>query len=944
MSTQHDNPDPSSVGDFTQTTAPHGDWIAAARAEAAVCDLPHAETSSSAAFGGPDSPVNLRNLLGERYELGAEIRRGGQGVVYRGVQRGTRRDVAIKVMSGNSRDPSGRARFEREAQILAQLRHPNIVTIHESGGAASALYYVMDFIPGQPLDEYMRARAPTSREIAALFLKICEAVNVAHLRGVIHRDLKPSNIRVDPAGEPHVLDFGLAKISSQFSDSAFASGDSSSDWTLLSGQRTDTGEFLGSVPWASPEQVAARPDEMDVRTDVYSLGVMLYQFLTGYMPYPMNGPARAVLENICSFEPKNPAEIAKGVGDDLAQIVLKCLRKRREDRYQTAGDLARELRRYLAGEPIEAKRDHTWYMLRKRLRQYRTLALASAVLVLLVTCSLVALAAYYRTEHGLRTAAEAAQREAEDARKEAREIAAFQAKVLMSIDAEAMGREIQTQLRSAVENSLRRPQESSAAVQSDAEIARELALYDKLTANVAPVDIVRQALARNVLGKVPEMVEANFPTQPRVQAELLLTVGGTLRNLGQMREAEAPLLRALELIRTQPEGSKQRLVDEADALSHLAGTYSQQGRFQEAEALHAQTYELLKRSGPVGATTAIRALCNVAAMRAKQGDSDNAIVMFRSAVEQARAAEAPDPLLLPDTLGNLGPALGERGDYKEAEPILLEAIQLRTAAQGPEHEAVANTKMNLASVYFYMGRHDKSEALVREALETFRKRLGDEHPDTADGMSSLAALIRDEDPAAALRLYESALAIYRGTLGENHPQTAKGMDNVGSILRQSGDYDAAEPLIREALARRRVLLNGDHPDVVQSINNLARLLLSRGNAGEAADFYREGLEMAQRIGMPARRERVLVMNLGLGRSLTALGALIEARKQLDIVARELDNGATFSNRAQRSFFEGQAEFYRALDKAEPNAGHAAAAEEWNRKLSNWEATTQPANP
>src|SRR5262245_6092922 len=145
-------------------TAPHQDWIAAARAEVARCEGPNAETSSSRAVGTPDSPANLRALLGDRYDLGEEIRRGGHGVVYRGLQRGTRRDVAIKVMfGGGSGDPAARVRFEREAQILAQLRHQNIVTIHESGGAANSLYYVMDFIPGAPLDEYARSRAPDAR-------------------------------------------------------------------------------------------------------------------------------------------------------------------------------------------------------------------------------------------------------------------------------------------------------------------------------------------------------------------------------------------------------------------------------------------------------------------------------------------------------------------------------------------------------------------------------------------------------------------------------------------------------------------------------------------------------------------------------------------------------------------------------------------------------------
>lgn len=968
--------------DFTHTTAPHADWIAAARAEVARCDDPGAEMSSARAGGAPDSPANLRVLLGDRYELGEEIRRGGQGVVYRGVQRGTRRDVAIKVMfGGRSADPVGRARFEREAQILAQLRHPNIVTIHESGGAANSLYYVMDFIPGEPLDEHIRAQVRDPRAVAALFVKICDAVNIAHLRGVLHRDLKPSNIRVDPAGEPHVLDFGLAKISSQFPvTSPQFNGPASAgtgEWKLETGDCTETGQFLGSVPWASPEQVAARPDEMDLRTDVYSLGVMLYQFLTGYFPYPVNGPVRSVLENICTFEPKNPSEISRSVGDDLAQVVLKCLRKQPEDRYQTAGDVARELRRFLAGEPIEAKRDQTWYMLRKRLRRYRTFTLVSSLLALLVLGSLVALTAFYREEHRLRTAAETAQKEAEAARAEAtaarndaqralqeeaaqrklaekyagetRQVAKFQSALLESLDAEAMGREIKELFREHVRATLQRPPtagDSEQRARTEADVATELAVYDTLTAAVPPVDVVRRALAKHVLGKVPETVASRFADQPRVQAELLLTLGATLRNLGLFAEAEPHLRRALELARGS--GAVANVIDqltaEADILSHLGGTLSHLGRLAEAEAVHREAYEIMNRIGPNGSPDASSALGNIAAMRAAQGDATGAVNMFREAVEKARQAPSPDRQAEAIALGNLGTVLAQRGDFQEAEPYLRKALAMRESELGPEHESLAVDLANLGNLYTVRGEPQKAEPLLRRALAIYRARLGKEHPHVGHAMTSLALLIRDRDPEGARRLYEEALANYRAALGENHAKTAMALDNVGSILRQMGDYAAAEPLIRAGLARRRVLFPEDHPEIVQSLNNLARLLLSRGATVEAADHYREGIAISERLGMPAQHEKMVAMRVGLGRSLTALGEWADAQRQLELAEIAIADGASISDRIRRSFLEGWVELHRALHALRPDAGHGAKGDEWSEKLRTWQASTQPATP
>jgi len=302
------------------------------------------------------------------YEIIREIHRGGQGIVYQAIQKTTKRKVAVKVLHmGPFAGSRGRARFEREVAILAQLEHPNIVSVLDSGvtseAAGKQCFYVMDYVSGQTLDAYLSSSASKPiQDILELFLKICDAVNAAHLKGITHRDLKPSNIRIDHSGEPHVLDFGLAKIvTGEVTESA-------EHPEMMS----MTGQFIGSLPWASPEQAEGAPSKIDIRSDVYSLGVILYQLLTGgKFPYQVIGNMRDVMDNILRAEPARPSTVRRQINDEVETIVLKTLQKERDRRYQSAGELAKDIKRYLTGQPIEAMRDSGWYMIRKAVRRHK---------------------------------------------------------------------------------------------------------------------------------------------------------------------------------------------------------------------------------------------------------------------------------------------------------------------------------------------------------------------------------------------------------------------------------------------------------------------------------------------------------------------------------------------------------------------------------------------
>ena len=383
--------EPSDAGQCPDSAAADGELIDAARREVEALATGAAAgaypTREAAPAGGTPESVTLDSPTGRGtftapppesfagYQILKELHRGGQGVVYQALQKSTKRKVAIKVMKEGPFASSGdRARFEREVQVLGQLNHPNIVAIHDSGvtadtGVGRYHYFVMDYISGQPLDVYMASGERSIADTLKLFGKVCEAVNAAHLRGIIHRDLKPGNIRVDANGEPHILDFGLAKV---------ASG--AGEVSLM----TMTGQFVGSLPWASPEQAEGVPTKIDIRTDVYSLGVILYQMLTGKFPYEVIGNMRDVLDRIMKAEPAKPSTLRRQINDEIETIVLKCLSKERERRYQTAGELARDIGHYLEGEPVEAKRDSALYVLRKQMRRYKLPVAVAAAFVLLL--------------------------------------------------------------------------------------------------------------------------------------------------------------------------------------------------------------------------------------------------------------------------------------------------------------------------------------------------------------------------------------------------------------------------------------------------------------------------------------------------------------------------------------------------------------------------------
>ena len=325
------------------------------------------------------------------YEIIRELHRGGQGIVYEAVQLSANRTVAVKVMlEGTLASERSRGRFEREVKLIAHLKHPNIVVLHDSGIAQGRYYFAMDYIRGKPLDMHVRQASLSTLETIGLFLKVCSAVAYAHRRGVIHRDLKPSNILVGEDNEPQVLDFGLAKII----------GDEMAEGRDL--LVTQTGQLMGTLRYMSPEQTVGNPDLIDTRTDVYTLGVILYELLTGKAPYDTKTDLTAALKAIREADPPRASRIQQGVNSELEAVLFKAMHKEQDRRYQTAGEFEQDLRAWIEDRPVTARSDSAFYVLRKlAARHYFHTSVIIALIASIIAFGSISYQAYLRAEGAL---------------------------------------------------------------------------------------------------------------------------------------------------------------------------------------------------------------------------------------------------------------------------------------------------------------------------------------------------------------------------------------------------------------------------------------------------------------------------------------------------------------------------------------------------------------
>jgi tetratricopeptide (TPR) repeat protein len=753
-----------------------------------------------------------------RYRIIRLVGEGGMGTVYEAEQEEPRRTVALKVIKLGLATPDRLRRFRQESHALARLQHPGIAQIYESSTADTGFgpqpYFAMEFIRGLPLEQYADVHQLDTRQKLALMAKVCEAVHHAHQRGLIHRDLKPGNMLVDETGQPKILDFGVARVTQA----------SAHEFETHPETRTGLGQLVGTLAYMSPEQVLGDSLEIDTRSDVYSLGVILYELLSGQPPYDVN--RRSLPEAVHTIREEEPASlrsISRNYRGDIETIVKKALEKDKTRRYASAADLGADIQRYLNDEPIAARPPSASYQLQKFARRHRgMMAGLAAVFVVLLAGVAVSTSQAIRAnragqaalkERDRATAAEQAAKQAERAAIEDRNRA-----VAAEINAKAVNDFLQNDLLSQAGAST----QASPGTRPDPELK------------------VRTALDRAAAG-----IAQRFDKQPLVEASIRQTIGNAYEDLGIYPEAQKHMERALDLRRRM---LGEDHPDTLSVMSDLAFLYRAEGKFAQAEPLASKVLEIRRRLLGEDHPDTLYAMNNLGLLYRFEGQSAPAEALLSKvlAIRQRISGEQDTATLY--AMNALGSVYQVEGKYEQAETLLSKALEIRLRVSGKEHPYTLMGRDNVATVYYRQRKYALAESLFAKNLEIRRRVLGEGHPDTLDTMNNLGAVYRAEgEYAQAEMLLSKAFETKRRVLGEEHPSTLISMLNVAVLLRYKGEFSKAEPLMVRGVDLQSRVLGEDHPDRLAGMNRLAALYSDEGKYPEAEALFANALKIQRRV-------------------------------------------------------------------------------------------------
>lgn len=721
------------------------------------------------------------------FRVHRQIGLGGMGVVYEAEQERPRRRVALKLIRPDLSSANVVRRFEREAHILGRLQHPGIAHVHQvdtvevtyDGGATIAHpYFAMEFVEGASIDTHVANQQMDVPERLDLFARVCDAIDYAHQQQVVHRDLKPGNILVTADGQPKVLDFGIARVI----DRDLAPN------TL----QTRTGELVGTLAYMSPEQFAERSQEIDHRCDVYALGVLLFELLTGELPYPVREASAAdVPRLICERDPARLDTRRFGLRNELQYIVDKALEKERDRRYATAGELAADIRRYIRHEPLAARPTSSVYRLRKFVQRNRGLVAGVITTFAALVLGLVGISILAFNLARERDLAEEARR---DAVLESRKFAA---------------------ISSFLTDDLLRAVDPDQAQGSDPTM-------------------------REVLDRATAALGERFTGQPIVEGALRTAVANLYRRLSDFDQADEQLKRARALLADTDDPAR------VDALLHTARLELERSRFEQAltsarEALAA--LDLLDAPTP---ERRIECLKTLGTTLDSLGEFDQAESLLREAVSQSRELYGSETTAYAEALNLLGYTLVNQGRWEEGEAAYREALRIRRTVHGEKNLSIIANLHNLASLAKNRGDREESGRLTRQALMIAQDILASDHWVIDVLRLDLAnALAAQEKLDEAAKLARESVASRRQIYGNEGAPLGYALRSLAEIELKRGELTAAEAAIREGV---RIITATHPPDdgqVIVARGLLADVLLASNEPAEAEPHARACYELTR---------------------------------------------------------------------------------------------------